>query len=321
MRKIFRLQFDTTKNTLFSVLKLVGLALAGLTLLSAILVPFINTEVDNTKNAHTKNKQAVATKREDTSGVQQAAKDEVDLADTKEGVSMQIQEATGEDAADSRPTDTEQGETITGGIDENTLYEVVRVVDGDTIDVSIGGKNERIRVIGLNTPETVDPRRTVECFGLEATSKAQELLLNKQVRLEADPTQGERDTYGRLLRFVFLEDGQNYGLEMISQGYGREYTYSVPHKYQREFQEAQKAAENAQRGLWAPDACAVQGTEDSEATDGTASEDCHAAYEPCLPIVDDLNCSDVQGPIIVKSPGVDPYRLDRDNDGMGCESS
>jgi len=139
---------------------------------------------------------------------------------------------------------------------ESTLYDVVKVVDGDTVDVNIDGKTERIRLIGLDTPETVDPRKTVQCFGQEASTKAHELLDGKKVTLEADATQGERDTYGRLLRYIMIEGGNDFSKTMIENGYGHEYTYQIPYKRQNEYKEAQKSAENGKKGLWADNTCA-----------------------------------------------------------------
>lgn len=135
-------------------------------------------------------------------------------------------------------------------------HRVSKVVDGDTIDVDIDGKVERLRLIGMDTPETVDPRKVVQCFGREASDKAKEILSDQQVRLEADPTQGERDKYGRLLRYVFLEDGTLYNQFMISEGYAHEYTYqSKPYIYQDAFQQAQRQAREQKRSLWSPDTC------------------------------------------------------------------
>ncbi len=130
------------------------------------------------------------------------------------------------------------------------LYKVVRVVDGDTIDVMISGKKERIRLIGVNTPETVDPRKPVECFGKEASNKAKSLLTGKKVFLEKDDTQGDKDKYGRLLRYVLLSNGTNVNLSMIKDGYAYEYTYDLPYKYQVEFKSAQKQASDQKKGLW-----------------------------------------------------------------------
>jgi micrococcal nuclease len=137
------------------------------------------------------------------------------------------------------------------------LFSVMKVVDGDTIKVNINGTVETIRLIGINTPETVDPRKSVECFGVEASNKAKELLTGKKVRLENDSTQGERDKYGRLLRYVWMEDGTFFNKKMIGDGYAHEYTYNVPYKYQKEFKQAQAEAESAKRGLWADDACNI----------------------------------------------------------------
>lgn len=138
---------------------------------------------------------------------------------------------------------------------KKSYYPVVKIVDGDTIDVSIDGKIERIRLIGINTPETVDPRKPVECFGKEASGKAKEFLSGEDVELEGDATQSDRDKYGRLLRYVTTKEGFFYNLEMIKRGYAYEYTYDVPYKYQKEFKAAQNEAKNAGKGLWADNAC------------------------------------------------------------------
>lgn len=136
-----------------------------------------------------------------------------------------------------------------------TYYSVTEVVDGDTIKISMNGKVETLRLIGMDTPETVDPRKPVQCFGKEASNKAKELLSGKKVRIEMDPTQGERDKYDRLLAYVYRDDGLFYNKAMIEQGYAHEYTYNTPYKYQTEFKTAQKTAQTAQVGLWSPATC------------------------------------------------------------------
>lgn len=135
------------------------------------------------------------------------------------------------------------------------LLVVKEVVDGDTIKVSTDKGTETVRLIGVDTPETKDPRKPVQCFGQEASAKMKEWVEGKAVELESDPTQGDLDKYQRLLRYVFL-DGQNINRRLIEEGYGFEYTYNVPYKYQTEFKAAQKSAEAGQKGLWAPAACA-----------------------------------------------------------------
>ncbi len=142
-------------------------------------------------------------------------------------------------------------------INENPTrgYRVLKVVDGDTMDVEIDGKVERLRLIGIDTPETVDPRKDVQCFGKEASNKAKELLEGNFVTLESDDTQSERDKYKRLLVYVFLPDGTNFNKYMIEEGYAYEYTYDEAYKYQSEFKEAQINAKNSNKGLWNPSTC------------------------------------------------------------------
>lgn len=135
------------------------------------------------------------------------------------------------------------------------IAEVLRIIDGDTIEVSLSGKKETVRLIGIDAPETVDPRITVECFGKQASDKAKEILSNKTVTLESDPTQGDRDKYGRFLRYVFL-DGINFNKFMISEGYAHEYTYqNNPYNYQLEFIAAEKSARERKKGLWTNNVC------------------------------------------------------------------
>lgn len=135
------------------------------------------------------------------------------------------------------------------------FYPVVRAVDGDTIVVHMNGVDEKIRLIGVDTPESVDPRKPVQCFGKEASQFTASLLAGKHVRLEMDSTQGERDKYQRLIRYVFLEDGTFLNKKIISDGYGHEYTYRTPYQYQAEFKSAQNEARTQKRGLWADGAC------------------------------------------------------------------
>jgi micrococcal nuclease len=138
---------------------------------------------------------------------------------------------------------------------EYTYYSVTEVVDGDTIKINMSGIVTTLRLIGLDTPETLDPRKPVQCFGKEASNKAKELLSGKKVRIEKDSTQGELDKYGRTLAYVYREDGLFYNKYMIEQGYAHEYTYNTPYKYQADFKAAEKSARENQRGLWSPNTC------------------------------------------------------------------
>lgn len=140
------------------------------------------------------------------------------------------------------------------------MYRVMKVVDGDTIQVSETGKAddvETVRFIGINTPETVDPRKEVECFGHEASDKTKELLTDVNVFLESDDTQDDRDKYGRLLRYVLLENKTNVNQYLIQEGYAYEYTYKFAYKYQSDFKAAQKYAKENGRGLWGEE-CSIK---------------------------------------------------------------
>lgn len=134
----------------------------------------------------------------------------------------------------------------------NQEVEVKKVVDGDTIQVEIKGESKTIRFIGINTPETVDPRRPVQCFGVEASNETKKLLEGKKVILEKDVS--ETDKYNRLLRYVFLrlDDGQLLFVNdyLVREGFANSSSYPPDIKYQKQFDEAQEVARNEQRGLW-----------------------------------------------------------------------
>lgn len=136
-----------------------------------------------------------------------------------------------------------------------TYYKVTKVSDGDTLHVDIDGVDERVRLIGINTPETVDPRTEVQCFGKEASKRMEELAEGELVSLEYDDSQSMRDTYGRLLAYVYLEDGQMLNRKMVAEGYAYEYTYLKPYAYQVEFRELQNLARTSGRGLWNQNSC------------------------------------------------------------------
>jgi micrococcal nuclease len=135
-------------------------------------------------------------------------------------------------------------------------YNVTKVTDGDTIHIAMDGRDEKVRLIGINTPETVDPRRPVECFGKEASDYMKDIAQGKIVRLEYDESQSSRDTYGRILAYVYLEDGQMINRKMVAEGYAYEYTYMTPYRYQKDFRNLQRLAQTSKRGLWADTTCA-----------------------------------------------------------------
>lgn len=128
-------------------------------------------------------------------------------------------------------------------------YPVLKVVDGDTLHVLVDGVDERVRIIGINAPETD------ECWGSEATQAAARLLDGATVTLVADPTQADRDRYGRLLRYVLLPDGTDVGLRMITDGDADEYTYDNLYANQSAYRAADAAAAAGGRGLWNVETC------------------------------------------------------------------
>lgn len=122
---------------------------------------------------------------------------------------------------------------------------VKRVIDGDTIELENG---ERLRYIGIDTPELYDPRKPVQCFAEEASQKNKELVEGKLIKFYKDVS--ERDKYQRLLGYVYLEDGTFVNLEMVKQGYAFSYSYPPDISKQDEFLQAEKEAREKNLGLW-----------------------------------------------------------------------
>lgn len=147
-------------------------------------------------------------------------------------------------------------QTTNPPIDSTTWYSVVRVVDGDTIVASVQNTSVSVRLIGIDTPEVETPYTKAECFGMEASEKARRLLDGQNVRIETDSSQAIYDTYGRLLAYIYLHDGTLFNKYLITEGYGHEYTFDIPYKYQQEFKAAEKTARENKKGLWADGACA-----------------------------------------------------------------
>lgn len=124
------------------------------------------------------------------------------------------------------------------------LAKVIRVIDGDTIEIEGG---ERVRYIGIDTPETMDPRKPIQCFGVQASRKNKELVEGRKVRLERDIA--DRDKYNRLLRYVWVGD-IFVNLELVKQGFAYSYSYPPDIKYQDQFIRAQEESKKANVGLW-----------------------------------------------------------------------
>lgn len=129
-------------------------------------------------------------------------------------------------------------------------YKISYVSDGDTIAVMMDGREEKVRMIGVDTPETVKPNSPVECYGEAASNFLKSYLNNQTVRLESDPINQNRDRYDRLLRYVYMKDGTLVNKKIIQDGYGFAYL-SFPFTKAEEFAAAQKDARLNNRGVWA----------------------------------------------------------------------
>lgn len=199
---------------------------------------------------------------------------------------------------------------------------VLRVVDGDTIDIrdEVRGRL-RVRILGIDTPETKKPDSPVECWGPEATEFARSTMLGQRVALVTDPTQDRTDRYGRTLAYLVRADGFDYAVEAARAGTARSYVYGGrPVSRHDAIVAAEREARDARRGLWgspcngatspadtAPAAAPPQSFYEPPSSSGSA-------YYP--------NCAAARAagaaPILAGQPG---YRsgLDGDNDGVACE--
>lgn len=199
-------------------------------------------------------------------------------------------------------------------------HAVLDVVDGDTVKVAYRG-GESVRVIGIDTPETVHPSVPDECGGSAASRKAKKLLKGERVALVFDRSQGRRDAYGRLLAYVQAPGVGDFGLEMIRRGHAAEYTYDTPYRHRGKYQRAESRARSADRGLWGkcggPDVPKKQKRKPGQRSGSGGG--CEPGYDPCVPrYPPDRDCADVDGPVRVS--GNDPHGLDADGDGVACES-
>jgi micrococcal nuclease len=135
-----------------------------------------------------------------------------------------------------------------------TTAQVLKVVDGDTIDIRDDNRGRlRIRILGIDTPETKKPGYTVGCWGPEATQFARDTLAGQRVAVIVDPTQDRTDRYGRTLAYLVKGDGWNYSVEAARAGTARSYVYAhTPVQKYAEIAAAEQDAKAAGRGLWGP---------------------------------------------------------------------
>lgn len=249
---------------------------------------------------------------------------------------------------------TEEKKTISKTLKENKKsIPVLKIVDGDTIDVLYKEKTERIRIQGMDTPETKDPRYPVQCFGKEATLRAKEILEGQNIYLETD---GDRGKYQRLLAYIQLTDGTDYGEKMIREGYAWHYS-KYPHERMEVYDEAEKFARKNNNGLWSSTTCSgekkpaekvkeetkkavleVINTPNISSSSKTNSVSDKAIPLPVLTQAETQNVYNCSGNIYncgdfkfhneaqkvfeycQKIVGKDIHKLDRDNNNVACES-
>lgn len=222
---------------------------------------------------------------------------------------------------------------------------VIRVVDGDTLIARVGSRNERVRLIGIDTPEIG------ACFSQDAKRAARRLAGGRSVRLIGDRTQARRDRFNRLLAYVQLPKRIDLGRQLLLGGYGSVYVFAKPFARLGSYQAAEAKARSGALGVWAP-ACAVlppttTGTTTTEVTTTTSTEttssstttttttstsattttapNCAPSYpDVCIPPPPpDLDCGQISYRnfrVIYNVPSPDPHRFDGDRDGVGCES-
>ncbi|MGC1176488.1 MAG: thermonuclease family protein [Candidatus Saccharimonadales bacterium] len=141
------------------------------------------------------------------------------------------------------------GASKTAERDQPGLYSVAHFVDGDTIAVNMNGKVEKVRFIGVDTPETHKPNTPVQCYGPAAAAFTKNTIGGNRVRLVSDSLSTDRDRYNRLLRYVYLPDGRLVNKLLIQGGYGFYYPY-FPFSKSAEFSAAEQAAMAGHAGLW-----------------------------------------------------------------------
>jgi len=204
---------------------------------------------------------------------------------------------------------------------------VTDVVDGDTIKVISRGFETPVRLIGIDTPETVHPTKPIQCFGPQASAMTKQLLpVGQKVRLVTDPTQDTRDRYARLLAYVFkpgrsgAEGSVNFTL--VRTGRAKVYVYGgVPFQHADPFFRAQSRARRGKTGLWGPP-CNGNTTKPDPSVQRTRPRPsgCDPNYSgACIPVYPpDVNCGDIPDRNF-RVAGTDVDHFDVDHDGIACE--
>lgn len=218
----------------------------------------------------------------------------------------------------------EKSRAVTINIPPKPLVQatVTRVVDGDTVEVTLAsGNTEKIRMIGVDTPETAHPTKGEEPYGREASNFTKFRLAGQNVLLETDVE--ERDKYGRLLAYLYLPGGAMFNAVLVDEGYAQTATFPPNVRYVEVFRALQTSAREGNRGLWGlpvNQAPSVPPPTNRPPSAGPGGSNCDPAYpDVCIPPAPpDLDCKDVSYRRFRVLPP-DPHRFDSDGDGIGCE--
>ncbi|MBI2108786.1 MAG: thermonuclease family protein [Parcubacteria group bacterium] len=137
---------------------------------------------------------------------------------------------------------------------------IEEVTDGDTMVVRMSGERIKVRLMGVDTPETVDKRKAEQCFGKRASIETKKFE-GQTLQFEFIPPEWpavKRDTYGRPLVYLYLPNGELYNEKLIREGLAHEYTYKGGYKYRPQLQDAEKDARTHKRGMWKSTSCAEE---------------------------------------------------------------
>jgi len=188
---------------------------------------------------------------------------------------------------------------------------VTSVTDGDTVTATWKGRSRDVRLIGVDTPETVHPSEPVQCYGPEASAFSEKRLEGARVRLEFD--QERKDRYDRTLAYIW-QKGRLFNLILVRRGFARVSIYPPNDRYEDRLRRAEDRARELKRGLWGE----CQGGGGGGGGDG---DGCDPSYPTvCIPPPPpDLDCGDIPHRNFTVV-GSDPHGFDGDGDGIGCES-
>ncbi|SET47932.1 micrococcal nuclease [Salinibacillus kushneri] len=297
-------------------------------------------EVERTSDKEQDEKNRTEDSNEETSGKQSSKEQTDDESTAEEQTSSddnkdksQADEQGSNSDSKQEKTDTQKSNPSTSGLE---AARVSRVVDGDTIEIQYKGKTEDVRLLLVDTPETVHPSKPVQPFGPEASAFAKENLSGRQVKVEFDGP--KRDHYDRLLAYIWV-DGKMFNQVLLEEGLTRlAYVYDPPYTHYDAYVKAQTQAVNAKKGIWSIDGYVTEdGFNDSASSENSGQSSGHSEsggsgntgsgeviYDPNGP---DRDCGDFDTHKQAQSffeaaggPDNDPHRLDRDGNDLACES-